>query len=67
MSGEGIEAQNSTTKPLRCTYSRDEMIDRARDFITEMYGPCQASADSDRWHERLGLLVNFINAHFPAS
>jgi hypothetical protein len=73
MSGEGLAngilgtAAENPALPLRCSYSRAEMIERARDFITEMYGPCQASADRDHWHERFGLLVNFINEQFPAS
>jgi len=35
--------------------------------MLETWGPCRESEDRDRWHERLGMLVDFIHDRFPSN
>ena len=52
-------------EPCRKAYSREEMIEEAKLFMTENYGKASECGDKDRWHERLGMLVSFIHDRFP--
>ena len=55
------------TEPCRRAYSREEMIEEAKAYMCETWGPCRESEDRDKWHERLGMLVDFIHDRFPAN
>ena len=46
-------------------FSREEMIEEAKAYMRDTWGPCRESEDRDRWHERLGMLVDFIHDRFP--
>jgi hypothetical protein len=52
-------------EPCRRAFSREEMIEEAKAYMRETWGPCRESEDRDRWHERLGMLVDFIHDRFP--
>lgn len=56
-----------STEPCRRAFSREEMIEEAKAYMRETWGPCRESADRDRWHERLGMLVDFIHNRFPSN
>ena len=56
-----------STEPCRRSYSREEMIEEAKMYMRETYGQCRESEDQDRWHERLGMLVDFIHDRFPSN
>jgi len=43
------------------------MIEEAKAYMRETWGPCRESDDRNKWHERLGMLVDFIHDRFPAS
>ena len=47
--------------------SREEMIEEAKAYMRDTWGPCRESEDRDRWHERLGMLVDFIHDRFPSN
>ena len=51
----------------RRAFTREEMIEEAKAYMRETWGPCLESEDRDRWHERLGMLVDFIHGRFPAN
>lgn len=57
----------SKAEPCRRAYSREEMIDEAKKYMRETYGLCLESNDRDRWHERFGMLVDFVHDRFPTS
>ena len=54
-------------EPCRRAFSREEMIEEAKAYMRETWGPCRESEDRDKWHERLGMLVDFIHDRFPAN
>jgi hypothetical protein len=43
------------------------MIEEAKAYMCETWGPCRESEDRDKWHERLGMLVDFIHDRFPSN
>jgi glucan phosphoethanolaminetransferase (alkaline phosphatase superfamily) len=47
------------------SYTKDEMVVYAKNFLEEVYGPLKDSQDKDAWLSRLGLLYNFISGPFP--
>jgi hypothetical protein len=51
----------------RRAFSREEMIEEAKAYMRDTWGPCRESEDRDLWHERLGMLVDFIHDRFPAN
>ena len=55
------------TEPLRTAHTNEEAIDIARRWMNDNYGaPRELNAeDRDRYHEKLGLLVDFIGTLFP--
>lgn len=57
----------TNAESCRRAYSREEMIEEAKAYMRETYGPCKECEDRERWHERLGMLVDFIHDRFPAS
>ena len=63
----GSSASACSTEPCRRAYSREEMIEEAKTYMRETFGPCIASEDRDRWHERLGMLVDFVHDRFPSN
>ena len=56
-----------STEPCRRAFSREEMIEEAKAYMRETWGPCRESEDRDKWHERLGMLVDFIHDRFPSN
>ena len=49
--------------PVRHCYTRDEMLARAAQYMSATYGLPRGiddPAERDRWHERYGMLVDFI-------
>jgi hypothetical protein len=52
-------------EPCRRAFSREEMIEEAKAYMRETWGPCNEAENRDRWHERLGMLVDFIHDRFP--
>jgi hypothetical protein len=63
----GSSAPACSTEPCRRAFSREEMIEEAKAYMRETWGPCIASEDRDRWHERLGMLVDFVHDRFPSN
>ena len=63
----GSSAPACLTEPCRRAFSREEMIEEAKSYMRETWGPCRESEERDRWHERLGMLVDFIHDRFPAN
>lgn len=60
----------SARTPLMRAYSHDEAINIAKQWMRENYGvPRELSEESrDRYHEKLGLLVDFLwTLHPPES
>ncbi len=55
------------TEPCRRAFSREEMIEEAKAYMRETWGPCRESQAGDRWHERFGMLVDFIHTRFPTN
>lgn len=55
--------------PARRAYSRQEITDEAKAWMILNYGmPKDLDADArDRWHEKLGLLYDFLTDSFPAA
>lgn len=60
--GENMTTQ---TELIRTAYSREEIIQEAKRFMVETYGPVSQVGDKDKWHEKLGLLVSFLHDKFP--
>jgi hypothetical protein len=52
---------------IRRAYSREEMVREAQMYMADTWGPVRESANPDRWHERLGMLVDFIHDRFPSN
>lgn len=52
----------------RRIYSQQELANKAKQFMTDQYGPVDAidlHDDKDAWHERYGLLIAFIDSLYP--
>ena len=58
---------NTMTEPLRTAHTNDEAIEIARRWMTDNYGvPRELSAvERDSYHEKLGLLVDFLGTLCP--
>jgi len=56
------------TSPTRHSYSRAEALAFAQAHLIATYGPPREMDDEqlDRYHERLGLLVDVLTKMFPA-
>ena len=61
-----LEAADHQIEELRAEIERlhGPMIEEAKAYMRETWGPCLESEDRDRWHERLGMLVDFIHGRF---
>lgn len=53
------------SQPVRQSFSRQEILVEARNFMVKQYGSPKEHADRDWWHTRFGLLVHFITETFP--
>lgn len=53
-----------STEPIRRAFSREEIIAEANSYMLETWGPCKDSIDTAKWHERLGLLIDFTSSRF---
>jgi hypothetical protein len=60
-------APTGSTEPCRRAFSREGMIEEAKDYMRATWGPCRESEDRDRWHKRFGMLVDFIHDRFPSN
>ncbi len=56
------EASTGQTQPERSAFSHEEAITKANEWMRENY-PEQPK--SDRYHERLGLLIDFLHSLHP--
>ena len=58
---------NEPNEPLRVAYTREEMMQRMNDWMTEQWGNPKDLPESQQntWLERNGLLAWFIREHFP--
>lgn len=71
---EALQAENKRLRgphaemaDSRRAFSREEMIEEAKAYMRDTWGPCRESEDRDLWHERLGMLVDFIHDRFPSN
>lgn len=62
---ESAESKSDTRRPLKCAYSREEMITAARKYLIEQRGKPAECANRDRWMEDFGLLCAFVIEQFP--
>jgi len=58
--------ETDNKQPLRSSYSRQEIAEKMKDWMIEMWGhPMELNEDSrDRWMERNGMLYAFICDNF---
>ena len=52
-------------EPVTYTYTREHMVEYAKQYLEEVYGPVKDSEDEDKWLMRLGLLIDFVTGPFP--
>lgn len=65
MKGTEMASDRIETLESRRAVSREEMIEEAKAYMRETWGPYRESEDRERWRERLGMLVDFIHDRFP--
>jgi hypothetical protein len=59
------ENEVAPDKPVRTAPTREEMIQRAKVFVTAELGPVGDAVHPDRWYENFGRLCAFILDNFP--
>jgi len=64
---ERLHGPHAEMADSRRAFSREEMIEEAKAYMRDTWGPCREVDDRDLWHERLGMLVDFIHDRFPAN
>ncbi len=60
-------SEQSDNGPLRYAISHEEAMDKAKLWMRETYGAAKdlSPEQRDRYHERLGLLVDFLHTLLP--
>ncbi len=53
------------SEPLTVTFTRELLQERAKAYLTNIYGKPGDGNDADKWMERFGLLIAFIDAQLP--
>ncbi len=58
-----------TPEPTRFSYTHQQMLDAAKQWMRDNYGVARElpEASRDRYHEKLGLLVDFIGTVFSSN
>lgn len=66
-----MSEQNETWKMMDCphsaiqmTFTQEELQERAKAYLTRLYGKPGQGNDADKWMERFGLLCGFIGEQF---
>lgn len=57
------------SEPLRQTYSYEEALAVAKQWMRDTYGTARELPEEsrDRYHEKLGFLVDFLHTLHPSS
>lgn len=50
--------------PREIAFTQKALTDKAKDYMTHLYGKPSDSNDVDRWMERFGLICGFIDEQF---
>ncbi len=62
------DMSDSQDEPLRCSYSREELMQKLTDWMVKIYGSPTSYADDpdqrDAWYRDNGLIAHFIRDHF---
>ena len=55
------------SEPIRISYTRAEITEKAGEYMRTEFGPLRDKDDEakGRYHEDLGLLIDFIIQNFP--
>ena len=51
-------------EPVRA-YTQDEALNLARKYMIDTFGPSKDAEDRSLWHQRLGMLADFVMVNFP--
>ena len=52
-------------EPVTYTYTKEHMIEYAKQYLEKTYGPVKEREDEDLWFTRLGMLMDFLSGPFP--